>query len=83
MQEFYLKQLIRLVCSRSAVRSKITSPIMIMKGDGGIIDVATFGKTYFYRSFRARGWCVEALLHLRVLNGIFVEVGINLRTFVL
>ena len=61
----------------SAVRSKkITSPIMIMKGDGGIIDVATFGKKPIFTVLSGPAASVAgALLHLRVLNGIFVEVG--------
>jgi N-methylhydantoinase A len=61
----------------SAVRSKkITSPIMIMKGDGGIIDVRTFRKKPIFTVLSGPAASVAgALLHLRVLNGIFVEVG--------
>ena len=61
----------------SAVRSKkITSPIMIMKGDGGTIDVRTFKKKPIFTVLSGPAASVAgALLHLRVLNGIFVEVG--------
>ena len=61
----------------SAVRSKkITSPLMIMKGDGGTIDVRTFKKKPIFTVLSGPAASVAgALLHLRVLNGIFVEVG--------
>jgi N-methylhydantoinase A len=61
----------------SAVRSKeIASPLMIMKGDGGTIDVATFGKKPIFTVLSGPAASVAgALLHLHVLNGIFVEVG--------
>ena len=61
----------------SAVRSKkITSPIMIMKGDGGTIDVRTFKKKPIFTVLSGPAASVAgALLHLHVLNGIFVEVG--------
>ena len=61
----------------SAVRSKkITSPIMIMKGDGGTIDVRTFKKKPIFTILSGPAASVAgALLHLHVLNGIFVEVG--------
>ena len=61
----------------SAVRSKkITSPLMIMKGDGGIMDVRTFEKKPIFTILSGPAASVAgALLHLRVLNGIFVEVG--------
>ena len=61
----------------SAVRSKkITSPLMIMKGDGGIIDVRTFEKKPIFTILSGPAASVAgALLHLHVLNGIFVEVG--------
>jgi N-methylhydantoinase A len=61
----------------SAVRSKkITSPLMIMKGDGGTIDVRTFKKKPIFTVLSGPAASVAgALLHLHVLNGIFVEVG--------
>lgn len=61
----------------SAVRSKkITSPLMIMKGDGGTIDVRTFQKKPIFTVLSGPAASVAgALLHLHVLNGIFVEVG--------
>ena len=46
-----------------------------MKGDGGIIDVATFGKKPLTVLSGPAASVAGALLHLRVLNGIFVEVG--------
>src|SRR5919109_3770168 len=61
----------------SAVRSKkITSPVLIMKGDGGTIDVRTFKKKPIFTILSGPAASVAgALLHLHVLNGIFVEVG--------
>ncbi len=61
----------------SAVRSKkITSPLMIMKGDGGTIDVRTFKRKPIFTVLSGPAASVAgALLHLHVLNGIFVEVG--------
>jgi N-methylhydantoinase A len=61
----------------SAVRSKkITSPIMIMKGDGGVTDVRTFKSRPIFTILSGPAASVAgALLHLRILNGIFIEVG--------
>jgi N-methylhydantoinase A len=61
----------------SAVRNKkIAAPLMIMKGDGGTIDVSTFGKKPIFTILSGPAASVAgALLHLHVLNGIFIEVG--------
>src|ERR671922_601150 len=61
----------------SAVRGKkITSPIMIMKGDGGVTDINTFKKKPIFTVLSGPAASVAgALLHLRVLNGVFIEVG--------
>jgi N-methylhydantoinase A len=61
----------------SAVRNKkIAAPLMIMKGDGGTLDVATFGKKPIFTILSGPAASVAgALLHLHVLNGIFIEVG--------
>jgi N-methylhydantoinase A len=61
----------------SAVRSKkISSPIMIMKGDGGVTDIKTFKSRPIFTILSGPAASVAgALLHLRVLDGIFIEVG--------
>src|SRR5215207_1475220 len=61
----------------SAVRSKrITSPIMIIKGDGGITDISTFKRKPIFTVLSGPAASVAgALLHLRILNGVFIEVG--------
>src|SRR5919107_551614 len=61
----------------SAVRSKkITSPIMIIKGDGGITDIGTFKRKPIFTVLSGPAASVAgALLHLRILNGVFIEVG--------
>ena len=61
----------------SAVRNKkIAAPLAIMKGDGGTIDVATFGRKPIFTILSGPAASVAgALLHLHVLNGIFIEVG--------
>lgn len=61
----------------SAVRrKKITSPIMIMKGDGGVTDINTFKKKPIFTVLSGPAASVAgALLHLRILNGVFIEVG--------
>ena len=61
----------------SAVRNKkIASQIMIMKGDGGVTDINTFKKKPIFTVLSGPAASVAgALLHLRILNGVFIEVG--------
>lgn len=61
----------------SAVRNEnITSPVMIMKGDGGVTDITTFRTKPIVTVLSGPAASVAgALLHLRVIDGIFIEVG--------
>ncbi len=60
-----------------AVRNEgITCPIMIMKGDGGITDINTFKQKPILTVLSGPAASVAgALLHSKVLNGVFIEVG--------
>jgi N-methylhydantoinase A len=60
-----------------AVRQqKITAPLTIMKGDGGVTDMNTFKTKPILTVLSGPAASVAgALLHLRMLNGIFIEVG--------
>jgi N-methylhydantoinase A/oxoprolinase/acetone carboxylase beta subunit len=60
-----------------AVREqKISAPITIMKGDGGLTDMNTFKTKPILTVLSGPAASVAgALLHLRILNGIFIEVG--------
>jgi N-methylhydantoinase A len=61
----------------SAVRNeKITAPVLIMKGDGGVTDMSTFRSKPIVTVLSGPAASVAgALLHLRVIDGIFIEVG--------
>jgi N-methylhydantoinase A len=61
----------------SAVRNrKIAAPIMIMKGDGGVTDLKTFQDKPILTILSGPAASVAgALLHLHVLDGVFIEVG--------
>jgi N-methylhydantoinase A len=61
----------------SAVRNeKITAPVLIMKGDGGVTDMSTFRSKPIITVLSGPAASVAgALLHLRVIDGIFIEVG--------
>ncbi|MGB7957035.1 MAG: hydantoinase/oxoprolinase family protein, partial [Candidatus Nitrosopolaris sp.] len=62
----------------SAVRKEmgITSPIMLMKGDGGVTDMRTFQSKPIMTVLSGPAASIAgALLHLHVLNGVFIEVG--------
>jgi N-methylhydantoinase A/oxoprolinase/acetone carboxylase beta subunit len=61
----------------AAVRNeKISSPVMLMKGDGGVTDMQTFQNKPILTVLSGPAASVAgALLHLSVLDGIFVEVG--------
>lgn len=54
----------------------VDSPLMIMKGDGGVTSMDTFRTKPILTILSGPAASVAgALLHLRVTNGIFVEVG--------
>ncbi|HEY3094489.1 MAG TPA: hydantoinase/oxoprolinase family protein [Nitrososphaera sp.] len=61
----------------SAVRNeKIAAPVRIMKGDGGVIDMGTFQSKPIITVLSGPAASVAgALLHLRVIDGVFIEVG--------
>ena len=61
----------------SAVRKeRITAPVLIMKGDGGVTDMNTFRSKPIITVLSGPAASVAgALLHLRVIDGIFIEVG--------
>src|ERR687889_476331 len=61
----------------SAVRNeKITAPLLIMKGDGGVTDMSTFRNKPIVTVLSGPAASVAgALLHLRVIDGVFIEVG--------
>ena len=57
-------------------RAGVTAPLMIMKGDGGVTDMGTFRSKPILTILSGPAASVAgALLHLKVTNGIFVEVG--------
>jgi N-methylhydantoinase A len=62
----------------SAVRKKkgINAPLMVMKGDGGVTDMKTFQIKPIVTVLSGPAASIAgALLHLRILNGVFIEVG--------
>jgi N-methylhydantoinase A/oxoprolinase/acetone carboxylase beta subunit len=61
----------------SAVRNEgIIAPVLIMKGDGGVTDMKTFRSKPIMTVLSGPAASVSgALLHLRVIDGIFIEVG--------
>jgi N-methylhydantoinase A len=61
----------------SAVRNeKISAPVLIMKGDGGVTDMDTFQSKPIITVLSGPAASVAgALLHLRVIDGVFIEVG--------
>jgi N-methylhydantoinase A/oxoprolinase/acetone carboxylase beta subunit len=61
----------------SAVHNEnIVAPIMLMKGDGGVTDMQTFRNKPILTILSGPAASVAgALLHLSVLDGIFIEVG--------
>lgn len=61
----------------SAVRNEgITAPVLIMKGDGGVTDMNTFRSKPIITVLSGPAASVAgALLHLRVIDGVFIEVG--------
>ncbi|MGH9964783.1 MAG: hydantoinase/oxoprolinase family protein, partial [Nitrososphaeraceae archaeon] len=63
-----------------AVREKLGIPkgisIKVMKGDGGVTDISAFETKPIITVLSGPAASVAgALLHLRILNGVFVEVG--------
>ncbi len=61
----------------SAVRNeKIAAPVLIMKGDGGVTDMSTFRSKPIITVLSGPAASVAgALLHLRIIDGLFIEVG--------
>ena len=61
----------------SAVRKEgIAAPVLIMKGDGGVTDMDTFRNKPIVTVLSGPAASVAgALLHLRVIDGVFIEVG--------
>ena len=62
----------------SAVRKNkgINAPLMVMKGDGGVTDMKTFQIKPIVTVLSGPAASVAgALLHLHILNGVFIEVG--------
>ncbi len=61
----------------SAIRDAgVTAPLMIMKGDGGVTNMDTFRTKPILTILSGPAASVAgALLHLKVTNGIFIEVG--------
>ncbi|HEY8140449.1 MAG TPA: hydantoinase/oxoprolinase family protein [Nitrososphaera sp.] len=61
----------------SAVRNQgISAPVLIMKGDGGVTDMKTFQSKPIITVLSGPAASVAgALLHLRVIDGVFIEVG--------
>lgn len=61
----------------SAVRKEgIAAPVLIMKGDGGVTDMETFRSKPIVTVLSGPAASVAgALLHLRVIDGVFIEVG--------
>jgi N-methylhydantoinase A len=58
------------------VNEKIAAPLLIMKGDGGVTDMSTFQDKPIVTVLSGPAASVSgALLHLRVIDGIFIEVG--------
>ncbi|MGI0041543.1 MAG: hydantoinase/oxoprolinase family protein, partial [Nitrosopumilaceae archaeon] len=54
----------------------VTSPLMIMKGDGGVTSLETFRTKPILTILSGPAASVAgALLHLKITNGIFIEVG--------
>lgn len=57
-------------------KAGITVPIMIMKGDGGVTNISTFKQKPILTVLSGPAASVAgALLYLKVLHGIFIEVG--------
>ncbi|MEC4848270.1 MAG: hydantoinase/oxoprolinase family protein [Nitrosarchaeum sp.] len=57
-------------------KTGITAPLMIMKGDGGVTSMDTFKTKPILTILSGPAASVAgALLHLKITNGIFVEVG--------
>ncbi|PIN84610.1 MAG: methylhydantoinase, partial [Nitrosopumilales archaeon CG11_big_fil_rev_8_21_14_0_20_33_24] len=57
-------------------KTGVTAPLMIMKGDGGVTNMDTFRTKPILTILSGPAASVAgALLHLKITNGIFVEVG--------
>ncbi|TLY06573.1 MAG: methylhydantoinase, partial [Thaumarchaeota archaeon] len=52
------------------------APVLIMKGDGGVTDMSTFRSKPIITVLSGPAASVAgALLHLRIIDGLFIEVG--------
>src|SRR5918992_3219657 len=57
-------------------KEQADAPIMIMKGDGGVTDMKTFRSKPIITVLSGPAASVAgALLYLRILNGVFIEIG--------
>ncbi|HEX2170314.1 MAG TPA: hydantoinase/oxoprolinase family protein, partial [Nitrososphaera sp.] len=58
------------------LNEKIAAPLLIMKGDGGVTDMSTFRSKPIVTVLSGPAASVAgALLHLRIIHGVFIEVG--------
>src|ERR687896_1334049 len=58
------------------LNEKIAAPLLIMKGDGGVTDMGTFRSKPIVTVLSGPAASVAgALLHLRIIDGVFIEVG--------
>ena len=57
-------------------RAGVQSPLLVMRGDGGVTNMETFRSKPIMTVLSGPAASVAgALLHLRVTNGVFIEVG--------
>ena len=60
----------------AVMNERIAAPVLIMKGDGGVTDMSTFRSKPIVTILSGPAASVAgALLHLRLIDGVFIEVG--------